>query len=111
MEHLEKDELLGSLRALELRLSTSEVTALVRTQPDEVQNEFAHWTLQISIAISQLERADLGRINAELAKNDDDLRAGTESLQQALVKLENAREIVDTLTKIVEIVLAVLALL
>lgn len=108
---MEQSELLGSLRAIELRLSTSEVTALIRTQSPEVQDEFARWTLQISIAISKLEIGEIGRINQELQENGDGLRAGIESLQQSLVKLADAREIMDTLAQIMGVVLTVLTVL
>jgi hypothetical protein len=108
---MRKTDLLGSLRALELRLSTSEVTALIRTQSDEVQDEFSHLTLQISIAVSQLERADLTRISEELKANEAGLRTGISDAQRTLIALKSAREIIDTVATVLTTVTGLLALL
>lgn len=108
---MRKTDLLGSLRALELRLSTSEVTALIRKQEDEVQHEFSDLTLQTSIIVSQLERADLTQISEELEANEAGLREGISVAQRTLITLKNAREIIDTVATVLTTVTGLLALL
>lgn len=59
-------QLLGSLRAVELRLSTSEVSAFFRGQNETTRTRFVQESLQISVVVAQLTNAQLDDIAGKL---------------------------------------------
>lgn len=98
------DELLGSLRAIELRLSTSEVNSFFREQDEVTRQQFVHLSLQISIAVSRVTTAQFNEIADNLDRLTPELNAGITSLQSSILQLNDAIAIVTTLTQVLDLV-------
>lgn len=99
-----QDEILGALRALQLHLSTSEVTNLIRQQPLDVREQFVDETLGLSVTVSRLETLQFEEIRSELEANEQELRDGIRDVQRHIIDLADARALVDTLARVLSIV-------
>ncbi|MCW3095923.1 MAG: hypothetical protein JWL77_1541 [Chthonomonadaceae bacterium] len=103
-------ELIGSLRAIELRLSTSEVNVFFRSQDDAMRQRFIQLSLQVSIAVSRVTTTQLDAIAAQLNAIASKLQAGITSLQSSIIQLTDASAIVNTLTSVLNLVGQILPL-
>ena len=99
-----RDELLGSLRAIELRLSTSEVNSFFREQDEATRERFVKLSLDISIIVSKLTTAQLNEIADRLDELSPALKEGILNLQTRIIQLNNAVAILNTLSNVLGVV-------
>lgn len=85
---------------------------LTLEKADDETRASAGWELiRVNHAILKLENERLSEIRDGLLENEADLVAGTESLREALGKVERIDEVLESVAEVLEVVARVVAVL
>lgn len=98
------NQLLDSLRTIEVQLYGIEVTQQVQQLSDAEKQEFASARLHLDSVINQLNTAQLGEIEGKLQQNDAALQQGIQSLEKSLDDLTGASEWASAVNGIIGVI-------
>lgn len=104
-----KDELLAALRALELKLHSVEVHERLRTQDAQSRERFVADRIELSRMVGLLTHAQLGSLQEQLSRLDEDLRIGIADLNEKFEAFSDTVAVLDATSKVLGLVGRVLA--
>ena len=91
------DELLTTLRSLELELRSSEVRELFAKEDPAARERLVALRQEVTLLVGRLTNADLSSIASKLEELDGDLTAGVQRLRARLTALKSGEAILDSL--------------
>src|SRR5262249_43261629 len=92
-----RDELLETLRNLELELRSGEVRALFAKGDQATRERLVSLRQEVTLLVGRLTHADLDRIASKLEELDGELPAGVKRLRTRLTALKDGEAILDSL--------------
>jgi hypothetical protein len=92
------DELLQSLRNLEISLRSAKTQNFFQSQSQDIRSRFVAFRQEITLLVGKLTNAQLARIADKLAELSDDLSAGINDLQGKIDTLNDAVAILNALS-------------
>ena len=104
------DELLKSLRELEVQLRSSRVQFFFQNQPPEAGERFVTMRQEVSALIGQLVNAQLGKIADQLDSLSNDLNLGIQNLQKRIEAFNTANDILNDLAKVIRVAVRIVDL-
>jgi len=96
-------EFLEQLRAVELRLRSTEMQSFMRTQDQVSKDSFVQLRQDLAERISELANAELDSISRALVSQDGDITGGIAAAQDALAKLGNVSKVLDGIGAVLKI--------
>jgi DNA-binding MarR family transcriptional regulator len=96
-----REDLLFQLRSLEIQLLDPELVTFIRQQDEAQRHRFVRLTTDLRIIITKLTTAQLAAIADRLDDLSDEIEAGIAGVQGAIDRLDNTKQIIDTLSSVI----------